>query len=105
MDVFKVTEYKEYLFDTVKKIFGIDSPSGYYHAVVKEVEKIATELGYQFEQIEKGCGIITILIRYFGGYSEGVTYAILCMNACSVLLDKIGRPVKFGAPKKEAAKK
>ena len=52
-----------------------------------------------------GCGIITILIRYFGGYSEGVTYAILCMNACSVLLDKIGRPVKFGTPKKEAAKK
>ena len=54
MDVFQVAEYKEYLFDTVKKIFGIDSPSGYYHAVVKEVEKIATELGYQFEQIEKG---------------------------------------------------
>ena len=52
-----------------------------------------------------GCGIITILIRYFGGYSEGVTYAILCMNACAVLLDKIGRPVKFGAPKKAAAKK
>lgn len=52
-----------------------------------------------------GCGAITILIRYFGGYSEGVTYAILCMNACAVLLDKIGRPVKFGAPKKEAAKK
>ena len=52
-----------------------------------------------------GCGVITILIRYFGGYSEGVTYAILCMNACSVLLDKIGRPVKFGASKKEAAKK
>jgi len=52
-----------------------------------------------------GCGVITILIRYFGGYSEGVTYAILCMNACSVLLDKIGRPVKFGAPRKEAAKK
>ena len=52
-----------------------------------------------------GCGVITILIRYFGGYSEGVTYAILCMNACAVLLDKIGRPVKFGAPKKEVAKK
>ena len=52
-----------------------------------------------------GCGVITLLLRYFGGYSEGVTYAILCMNACAVLLDKIGRPVKFGAPKKEAAKK
>ena len=55
-----------------------------------------------------GCGVITILIRYFGGYNEGVSYAILIMNACVVLLDKIGRPVKFGAPKKEkkeAAKK
>ncbi len=51
-----------------------------------------------------GCGVLTILIRYFGGYSEGVSYAILIMNACVVLLDKIGHPVKFGAPKKEAAK-
>ena len=51
-----------------------------------------------------GCGVITILIRYFGGYNEGVSYAILIMNCFVVLLDKIGRPVKFGAPKKEAAK-
>ncbi len=51
-----------------------------------------------------GCGVITILIRYFGGYNEGVSYAILVMNCCVVLLDRIGRPVKFGAPKKEAAK-
>ncbi len=51
-----------------------------------------------------GCGVLTILIRYFGGYSEGVSYAILVMNCCVVLLDRIGRPVKFGAPKKEAAK-
>ena len=52
-----------------------------------------------------GCGILTIMIRYFGGYNEGVSYAILIMNCCVVLLDRIGRPVKFGAPKKEAAKK
>ena len=51
-----------------------------------------------------GCGALTVLIRYFGGYNEGVSYAILCMNACIVLLDRIGRPTKFGAPKKEAAK-
>lgn len=51
-----------------------------------------------------GCGVITIVIRYFGGYPEGVSYAILVMNCCVVMLDKIGRPVKFGAPKKEAAK-
>ena len=51
-----------------------------------------------------GCGLITVVIRYFGAYNEGVSYAILVMNACVVLLDKVGRPVKFGAPKKEAAK-
>ncbi len=51
-----------------------------------------------------GCGALTVLIRYFGGYNEGVSYAILIMNCCVVLLDRIGRPVKYGAPKKEAAK-
>ena len=53
-----------------------------------------------------GCGLLTVVIRYFGGYNEGVSYAILIMNCCVVLLDRIGRPVKFGAPekKKEAAK-
>ena len=51
-----------------------------------------------------GCGALTIMIRYFGGYNEGVSYAILIMNCCVVLLDRIGRPVKYGAPKKEAAK-
>ncbi len=60
MDVFQVANYKEYLFDTAKTIFGIDSPSGYYHEVIKAVESIATGMGYKFEQIEKGCGIITI---------------------------------------------
>lgn len=47
-----------------------------------------------------GCGVITVVIRYFGGYPEGVSYAILVMNCCVVLLDRIGRPRKFGAPKK-----
>ena len=52
-----------------------------------------------------GCGVLTVMIRYFGGYNEGVSYAILVMNCCTVLLDRIGRPTKFGAPRKEAAKK
>ncbi len=52
------------------------------------------------------CGIITIIIRYFGAYPEGVSYAILVMNCCVVLLDKIGVPKRFGlvSAKKEAAK-
>ena len=52
-----------------------------------------------------GCGLLTVAIRYFGSYNEGVSYAILVMNACVVLLDRLGRPTKFGASRKEAAKK
>jgi len=52
-----------------------------------------------------GCGVLTVLIRYFGGYNEGVSYAILVMNCCVVLLDRIGRPKKFGILKKEVAAK
>ena len=48
-----------------------------------------------------GCGVLTVMIRYFGGYNEGVSYAILVMNCCVVLLDRIGRPTKFGAPAKQ----
>ena len=51
-----------------------------------------------------GCGALTMVIRYFGGYNEGVSYAILVMNACVMLLDRLGRPTKYGAPRKEAVK-
>ncbi len=44
-----------------------------------------------------GCGIITGLIRIFGSYPEGVTYAILVMNALVPFIDKVTLPKKFGA--------
>lgn len=90
MDVFQVANYKDYLFDTAKTIFGIDSPTGYYHAVIKKVEEIATGLGYQFEQIEKGCGIITI---------EGDDNSRTVMMAAHV--DTLGLMVRSITPKGE----
>ena len=50
-----------------------------------------------------GCGALTVLIRYFGSYPEGVSYAILIMNACVGLLDKVGLPRRFGVEKKGGA--
>ncbi len=50
-----------------------------------------------------GCGLITVAIRYFGGYPEGVSYAILVMNCCVVLLDRLGRQKKFGTKKEGKA--
>jgi len=46
-----------------------------------------------------GCGILTVLIRSFGGYPEGVCYSILIMNALTPLLDKFTVPKRFGEVK------
>jgi electron transport complex protein RnfD len=43
-----------------------------------------------------GCGVITIVIRLFGGYPEGVSYSILLMNAATPLIDRYMRPKTFG---------
>jgi electron transport complex protein RnfD len=43
-----------------------------------------------------GCGIITSVIRLWGGYPEGVSYSILLMNATVPLIDRYIRPRIFG---------
>ncbi len=48
-----------------------------------------------------GCGLLTVMIRFFGGYPEGVCYSILLMNTTVWLIDKYTRPTKFGAPAKQ----
>ncbi|MEE1013546.1 MAG: RnfABCDGE type electron transport complex subunit D [Clostridia bacterium] len=51
-----------------------------------------------------GCGIITVLIRLWGGYPEGVSYSILLMNVVTPLIDKVTAPRRYGTTiKKEAA--
>lgn len=53
-----------------------------------------------------GCGIITTLIRIFGGYPEGVSYYILIMNLAVPLIERFTEPKIFGAlPKVKEAKK
>jgi electron transport complex protein RnfD len=47
-----------------------------------------------------GCGILTMLIRIWGGYPEGVSFAILIMNAFTPLINKGIKPMRFGAIKK-----
>jgi electron transport complex protein RnfD len=43
-----------------------------------------------------GCGVITIVIRVWGAYPEGVSFAILIMNAFVPLIDKAFKPRVFG---------
>ena len=48
-----------------------------------------------------GCGLLTVFIRRFGSYPEGVCYSIMIMNCTTWLLDKYIRPTIYGALKKE----
>lgn len=41
-------------------------------------------------------GIITVVIRFYGGYPEGVSYSILLANCCSPLIDKFVKLRVFG---------
>jgi len=43
-----------------------------------------------------GCGLITFVIRVFGGYPEGVSFSILLMNAATPLIDRFTSPRPFG---------
>jgi len=46
-----------------------------------------------------GCGLMTVGIRYFGGFPEGVNYSILLMNMLTPIIDKYARPRLFGGKK------
>lgn len=49
-----------------------------------------------------GCGLLTVMIRYFGSYPEGVCYSILVMNCTTWLIDKYVKPTRFGVSREEA---
>ena len=44
-----------------------------------------------------GCGLLTIIIRNWGAYPEGVSFAILIMNSITPLLNRWCKPVRFAA--------
>jgi len=46
-----------------------------------------------------GCGLFTFIIRRWGGYPEGVSFAILIMNAFSPLIDRFTKPKVYGKDK------
>lgn len=47
-----------------------------------------------------GCGLLTFVIRKFGGYPEGVSYSILIMNLFVPIIERYTRPRIYGEVKK-----
>jgi len=49
-----------------------------------------------------GCGLITMIIRLWGGLPEGVMYSILFMNAFTPLINRITKPRRYGLVRERA---
>ena len=46
-----------------------------------------------------GCGLLTVLIRFYAAYPEGVCYSILIMNTATPLIDRYTQPKLLGGGK------
>jgi electron transport complex protein RnfD len=51
-----------------------------------------------------GCGLLTAIIRLWGGYPEGVSYAILMMNGATPIIDRFTRNRIYGSGKERGSK-
>lgn len=103
-----------FLFTTILKLFGGDASVripyyelftgglmlGAFFMATDYSSSPVTPVGQLIMGI--GCGILTTLIRVYGGYPEGVSYSILLMNLCVPLIDRYTKPKKFGEVKKNA---
>ena len=49
-----------------------------------------------------GLGVFTFLIRMFGSYPEGVAFSILLMNCFVPLIERFGKPKRFGEVRNHA---
>ncbi|MCK4352938.1 RnfABCDGE type electron transport complex subunit D [candidate division WOR-3 bacterium] len=89
--------------------FGITPADGIFHilagglflgAIFMATDYVTSPITHKGRWIfGAGCGIITIVIRIWGGYPEGVCYAILLMNCLTPLIDKVVKPKKLGEKK------
>ena len=89
-------------------VFGGGLMLGAFFMATDYVTSPATKPGQLIFGV--GCGLLTVFIRAFGSFPEGVCYSILLMNCTVWIIDRHVKPVRFGVDKnaekakKEAAK-
>ena len=91
--IFPKVEGISYLY-SVQEIFSGGLFLGAFFMATDYVTSPVTSLGRIIFGI--GCGALTVFIRYFSGFNEGVSFAILIMNLLVYYLDRFTKPVKFG---------
>lgn len=76
-------------------------------AIFMATDYVTSPVGHLAQMVFAfGCGVLTMLIRLYGGYPEGVSYSILLMNCVAPLLDRYLKPRIYGVQKmkKETSK-
>lgn len=70
-------------------------------AIYMATDYVSSPMNNRSQLIYGACiGFLTIVIRRFGAYPEGMSFAILIMNACTPLLNTYVKPQRFGVVKK-----
>jgi electron transport complex protein RnfD len=80
--------------DVVFNLFAGGLMLGAFFMATDYVTSPNTPLGEIIYAI--GCGLMTCVIRFYGGYPEGVSYSILMFNLVTPLIDKFIKVKKFG---------
>ena len=89
-----ITGFSYPLMATVYHVFAAGLILGAFFMATDMVTTPVTAKGMIIFGI--GCGLITSVIRLWGGYPEGVSYSILLMNAAVPLIDRYTKPAVFG---------
>lgn len=90
-------------FDPIGMIYQIFAGGLFLGAIFMATDYATSPISVKGQIIfAVGCGFLTSLIRFYGGYPEGVSYSILIMNVATPLIDKYTMPRKFGEVKKSA---
>ena len=91
-------------------LFALLNGGVLFGAVFMTTDYVTTPFGFKGKLIFGfGAGLVTVLIRQWGNYPEGVTYGILIMNAATPFLNRLLQkkygyvPQKKPVPQKEAA--
>ncbi len=74
-------------------------PAGYFFgAVYMATDDVTSPITKKVRSyFGAGCGVLTAVIRLWGGYPEGVCYAILILNSFVPLIDRFIKPHRYGA--------
>ncbi len=80
--------------------FQILSGGLFFGAVFMATDMVTSPITIKGQAIfALGCGVLTFVIRKFGGYPEGVSYSILLMNIAVPLIDRYIKPRVYGTGK------